>query len=219
MGSLSLLQGIFPTQGSNPDLLHFRWILYQLSHKENPWPVNTLLYKFPDENEKWIFLLETEQTFGQPNIFLFNIDVGCFGRQLIIVLLFLLFSSTVVSNSVTPWTAAHQASLSFTVSWGLLKLMPIESVMPFNHLILCHPLLFLPSIFPGIRVFSNKLALYIRWSKYWSFSISPSNEHSGLLSYGTDWFDLLAVQGTLKSLLKHHNSKASILWHSTFFMV
>ena len=100
----------------------------------------------------------------------------------------------------------------------LLKLMPIESVMPFNHLILCHPLLFLPSIFPGIRVFSNKLALYIRWSKYWSFSISPSNEHSGLLSYGTDWFDLLPVQGTHKSL-QHHSSKASILWHSTFFMV
>ena len=121
----------------------------------------------------------------------------------------------------TPWTAAHQASLSITNSQSLLKLMSTESVIPSNHLILCSPLLLLPSIFPSIRVFSNKSALHIRWPKYWSFSfnITPSNEHSGLMSFRMDWFDLLAVQGTLKSLLQHHSSKASILWHSAFFIV
>ena len=108
------------------------------------------------------------------------------------------FSHSVVSDFVTPWTAARQASLSFTNSWTLLKLVPIESVMPFNHLFLCRPLLLLPSIFPSIRVFSNKSVLRIRWPKYWSFSfsISPSNEYSGLLSFRIDWLDLLAVQGT-----------------------
>ena len=121
----------------------------------------------------------------------------------------------------TPWTAAHQASLSFTVSYSLLKLMPIELVMSSNHLILCHPLLLLPSIFPRIRVFSNESTPGIRWPKYWSFSfsINPSNEYLGLISFRIDWFDLLAVQGTLKSLLQHHSSKASILWRSAFFMV
>ena len=121
----------------------------------------------------------------------------------------------------TPWTAACQASLSITNSWSLLKLMTIELVMPSNHLILCHVLLLMPSIFPCIRVFSNELALRIRWPKYWSFSfsISPYNEHSGLISFRMDWLDLLAVQGTLKSLLQHHSSKASILWCSAFFMV
>ena len=121
----------------------------------------------------------------------------------------------------TPWTAVNQASLSITNSRSLLKLMSIESVMPSNHLILCCPLLFLPSIFPSIRVFSNESALCIRWSKYWSFSfnISPSNEHSGLISYRMDWVDLLAVQGTLKSLLQHHSSKASIHQGSAFFIV
>ena len=121
----------------------------------------------------------------------------------------------------TPWTTAHQASLSIIDSRSLLKLMSIESVMPPNHLILCHPFLLLPSIFPSIRVFSNESALHIRWSKYWSFSvnISPSNEHSGLISFRMDWLDLLAVQGALESLLQHHSSKASILRHSAFFMV
>ena len=121
---------------------------------------------------------------------------------------------------VTPWTAAHLASLT-TISQSLLKLISIESVMPFNHLIFCCPLLLLPSISTSIRVFSNESALRIRWSKYWSFSfrISPSNEYSGLISFRIDWFDLLAVQGTLKSLLQHHSSKASILWRSAFFMV
>ena len=122
---------------------------------------------------------------------------------------------------VTPWTAAGQVSLSFTISQSLLKLMSIELVMLYNHLILCHPLLFLPLIFPSIRVFFNKLAVCIRWPKYWSFSLSinPSNEYSGLISFRIDWFDLIAVQGTLKSLLKHHSSKSSILQCSAFLMV
>ena len=122
---------------------------------------------------------------------------------------------------VTPWTTAHQASLSITNSWSLLKLMSIELVMPSNHLILCRPLLLLPPIFPSIRVFSNESAFHIRWPKYWrfSFNISPSNEHPGLVSFRMDWLDLLAVQGTLKSLLQHHSSKASIFLHSAFFIV
>ena len=121
----------------------------------------------------------------------------------------------------SPWTAAHQASLSITSSQSLLKLMSIESVMPSNHLILCHPLLLPPPVFPSIRVFSNKSVLGIRWPKYWSFSfsISPSKEHPGLISFRMDWLDLLAVQGTLKSLRQHHSSKASILQHSAFFIV
>ena len=122
---------------------------------------------------------------------------------------------------MTPWTGAHQASLSSAISQSLLKLMFIKSVMPSNHLILWHPLLLPPSIFPSIRIFSNESVLYIRWPKYWSFSfnISLSNEYPGLISFRMDWLDLLAVQGTLKSLLQHHSSKASILWHSAFFMV
>ena len=121
----------------------------------------------------------------------------------------------------TPWTAAAQASLSITNSQSLPKPMSIESVMPSNHLILCHPLLLLPSIFPNIRVFSNESALRIRWPKYWcfSFNISPSNEDPGLISFRMDWVDILVVQGTLKSLLQHHSSKASILLHSAFFIV
>ena len=121
----------------------------------------------------------------------------------------------------TPWTAAHQASLSIPNSRSLLKLMSIKSVMPSNHLILCRPLLLPPSIFHSIRVFSNESVLCIRGPKDWSFSfsISPSNEYSGLISFRIDWFDPLAVQRTLKSLLQHHSSKASILWHSTFFIV
>ena len=113
---------------------------------------------------------------------------------------------------VTPWTTASQTTLSITNSWSLPKLMSIESVMPSNHLILCRPILLLPSIFPNIRAFSNESTLHIRWPKYWSFSfsISPSNEHTGLISFRTDWLDLLAVQGTLKSLLQYHSSKASI---------
>ena len=124
-----------------------------------------------------------------------------------------------MSYSVTLWTAACQASLSITNSRSLLKLMSIRLVMPSNHPILCHPLFLLPSIFPSFRVFSKESVLRIRWPKYWSFSlsISPSNEYSGLISFRTDWFDLLAVQGTLKSLRQHHSSKASILRSSAFF--
>ena len=121
---------------------------------------------------------------------------------------------------VIPWPAACQASLSITNSWNLLKLMSNELVITFNHLILCHPLLLLPSIFPSTRVFSNESLLHIRWPKYWSFSfsISPSNECSGLISFRMDWLDLPKVQGTFKSLLQHHTSKASILQHSAFFI-
>ena len=131
------------------------------------------------------------------------------------------FSHSVVSDSVTPWMAACQASLSITNSRSLLRLMSIESVMPSNHLIVCHPFLLLPSVFPRIRMFSNESAFCIKWPKYWSFSfsISPSNDYSGLISFRIDWFDLFAVQGTLRSLLQHHSSKASILWFSAFFMV
>ena len=131
------------------------------------------------------------------------------------------FSQSVMSDSLRPHEAAHQASLSITNSRILPKPISTESVMPCSHLILCHPLLLLPSIFPSIRVFSNESALHIRWSKYWSFSfnISPSNEHPGLISFRMDGLDLLAVQGTLKSLLQHHSSKASILQCSAFFTV
>ena len=118
-----------------------------------------------------------------------------------------------------PWTAAHQAPSSFTISQSLLKFVSIESVMLSNHLILCHPLFLLPSVFPSIGVFFNELTLCIRWPKNWSFSISPSNEYSGLISFRIDWFDLLAIHEALKSLRQHYNSKASILQGSAFFMV
>ena len=133
-------------------------------------------------------------------------------------LVLLLFNWSVMSDS---WTVACQDSLSFIISWTLLKLMSIELVMPFNHLVLCCRLLLLPSIFPSIRVFSNELIFHIRWPKYWSFSfsISPSNEYSGLISFRMDWLDLLVVQGTLKSLFQHHSLKALVLQCSAFFMV
>ena len=144
-----------------------------------------------------------------------------FGLKRLLYHFSLVQSLSRVQLFATPWTAARQASLSITNSWSLLKLMSIKSVMPSNHLILCPPLLLLLSIFPSIRVFSNESALRVRWPKYWSFSfnISPSNEHSGLISFRMDWLDLLAVQGILKSLLQHHSSKASVLWHSAFFIV
>ena len=131
-------------------------------------------------------------------------------------------SLSCVQLFATPWTAAYQASLSIIKSWSLLKVLSIALVMPSNHLILCCPLV-LPSIFPSLRVFSTKSFLHIRWPKYWSFSFSisnsPSNEHPGLISFRMNWLDLLAVQGTLKSLLQHHSSKATILWRSAFFIV
>ena len=131
--------------------------------------------------------------------------------KIVLIILLLLFSCSVMSDSLQPRGLQHTRLLSSTVSQSLLKLVPIESMMPTNHLILCCPLLLLPSIFPNIRVFSNELALRIRWPKYWSFSISPSDEYSRLISFMIDWFDLLEVQGTLKSLLQHHSLKASIL--------
>ena len=131
------------------------------------------------------------------------------------------FSCSVMSDSATPWIAARQASLSITNSWSSLRLTSIESVMPSSHLILCRPLLLLPPIPPSIRVFSKESTLHMRWPKHWSFSFSiiPSKEFPGLISFRMDWLDLLAVQGTLKSLLQHHSSKASILWRSAFFTV
>ena len=129
------------------------------------------------------------------------------------------FSCSVVSDSATLWTAARQASLSITNSRSLLKFMSIALVMPSNHLILCHPHFLPPSIFPSIRVFSNESVLRIRWPEYWSLSISPSSEYSGLISFRMDWLDLLTVQGTVKSLFQHHSSKATNLWCSAFFIV
>ena len=144
-------------------------------------------------------------------------EISLYGWRFSEVLLLLFFNP----GSASPWTAACQDSLSFTISWSLLRLMSIQLVIPSNHLILCCPLLLLPSIPPSIRVFSNESALHIRWPKYWSFSfsISPSNEYSGLISFRIDWFDVLEVQGTLKSLLQHHSSKALVLWSSVFFIV
>ena len=142
-----------------------------------------------------------------------NLTVGCFCQSVQLISHVLLFE--------TPWAVAHQASLSISNSQSLIKLMSIESLMPSNHLILCHPLLLLPTTFPSFRVFSNESVLCIWWPKYWSFSFStsPSNEYSGLISFRVDWFDLLAVQETLKILLQHHSSKASILRCSIFFIV
>ena len=173
-GSLSFLQGIFPTQGSNSGLLHCRWILCQLSHQGNPQGS-----------------ISSVQSLSCVRLF------------------------------ATLWITAHQTSLSITNSWSSLKLMSIKSVMPSSHLILCHPLLLLPPVPPSIRVFSIESALHMRWPKDWSFSfsISLSNEHPGLISFRMNWLDLLAVQGTLKSLLQHHSSEASILWRSAFFTV
>ena len=147
-------------------------------------------------------------------------DSVCFGYHGVSVwhVMFVVQSLSCVRLFATPWTTAHQASLSFTISWSLLKLMSTELVMPSNHLVLCHPLLLLPLIFPSIRVFSSELVLCIRWPNYWSFSSSnnPSNTYSGLISFRIDWFGLLSVQGTVKSLLQHCSSKASILQHSAF---
>ena len=156
-------------------------------------------------------------------IFIFNLKSCLRQSEKVDIYLWLVVvvvrSLSCVCLFATPRTAAHLASLSFTISRSLLKIMSIESVMPFNHLILCHSLLLLPSIFSSIRIFSCELALPISGSKYQSFNISPSNEYSGLISFRIDWFDLLAVQGTLKSLLQHHSLEASILWPSAFVMV
>ena len=193
VGSLSLLKGIFPTQGSNPALLHWRQILYQLSYPGSP-----------SKKKKKNFFLNSHKSHWpkfQPLLISFpNIPVL---QEAVNWPSALQFSHSVVSD----WFHRRKhtkASLSIINSQSSLKVMSIESVMPFNHLILCCPLFLLPSNFPSIRVFSNESVFHIRWPKYWSFSISPSNEYSGLISFRMDWLDLLAVQGTLKSLLQHH---------------
>ena len=172
----------------------------------------------PDVASNLVGRVYQSQESGKQSAFL------CWWTHILIKLLACLSSVQTLSCIrlfATPWTAACQASLSITNSRTLLKLMSIKSVMPSNHLILCHPLFLPPSIFPSIRVLSNESVLRIRWPKYWSFSlsISPANEYSGLISFRMDWLDLLAVQGTFKSLLQHHSSKASILWCSAFFIV
>ena len=172
----------------------------------------------PDVASNLVGRVYQSQESGKQSAFL------CWWTHILIKLLACFSSVQTLSHIwlfATPWTAACQASLSITNSWTLLKLMSIKPVMPSNHLILCHPLFLPPSIFPSIRVLSNESVLRIRWPKYWSFSlsISPANEYSGLISFRMDWFDLLAVQGTLKSLLQHHSSKASNLQHSAFFIV
>ena len=152
---------------------------------------------------------------------IYELSLSCYVIQVTLLMAYSVQSLSHVQLFVTPLAAPRQTSLSITNSWSLLKLMSIKSVMPSNHLILCRTLLLLPSVFPSIRVFSSESVLHIRWPKYWSFSfsISPSNEYSGLISFRMDWLDLLAVQGTLKSLLQHHSPKASTLRCSTFCIV
>ena len=220
VGSLSLLQVIFPIQGLNPGLPHCGQILYQLSHKGSPRILEWVAYPFsrgsswPRNQTGLSFIAArffTDWAMRETHLFILNKPTphltvvripACLHSGWSPILVVQLLS--LVWLFVTPWTAAHQASLSFTISQSLLKLMPIESVMPSNHLILFHPLFFLPWIFPSVRVFSNELAFCIRWPKNWSFSfsINPSNEYTELISFRIDWFDLLAVQGTLKSPLQ-----------------
>ena len=199
--SLSLLQGIFLTQGSNPGLPLCRQIFYPLSHREAPW---ILLGYFNHTDCR---------TYGKTSLFILHIS-QCNNFSSV-------WSLSCVRLFATPWITARRASLSITNSQSSPKPMSVELVMPPNHLILCRPLLLLPSIFPSITVFSIESALRIRWPKYWSFSfsISPSSEHPGLISFRNDWLDLLAVQGTLKNVLQHHSSKASILLCSAYLVV
>ena len=212
VGSLSLLQGIFPTQGSNLGLMHCRQILYQLNNKGRPRMLEWVAYPFSRGSfwpRNWTGVSSIAGGFFTNWAMR---EVGGFSS---------VQSLSRVRLFVTLWIAACQASLSITNSRSLLKLTSIESVMPSSHLILCRPLLLLPPIPPSIRIFSNESVLGMRWPKYWgfSFSIIPSKEHPGLISFRMDWLDLLAVQGTLKSLLQHHSSKASILSCSAFFIV
>ena len=205
---------------SSPNSILSSGFLWRLHHTDM---INYYINSFSSPSPLWRTCGEAENTKPSNLDFVFLLchlahSLGFYGNGVIQVQ----FSSLPFSHVrlfATPWTAAHQASQSITNSQSLLKLMSIKSVIPSNHLILCHPLLLLPSIFLSIWVFSNESVLCIRWPKYWSFSVSPSNEYSGLISFRIDWFDLLAVQGTLKSLLQHHSSKASILQCPTFFIV
>ena len=203
VGCHALLQGIFLTHGWSPHLLSLlQWQMGSLPlvppGKSRTVDPHSLITPY------WIICICLSQNCSYPL-------KKCIRFLKVSVQFSLVQSLSHVQLFATPWTTAHQASLSIINSQSLPKLMSIESVMPSNHLILCHLLLLLPSIFPSIRVFSSESALHIRWPKYWSFSfnISPSNEHPGLISFRMDWLDLLAVQGTLKSLLQHHSSKAS----------
>ena len=239
----SEVRGIFPDQGSNLCLLHWQVDSLPLSHQgslrkyySNIGNKNIGTHKRQREWEsKWnkIWTLgECELRVHESFLYIsysFSISLKYFQiiklkRKCPLLSNIWLECSVQLLSCVQlfaiPHTAAHQASLSIANSQSLLKLMSIESVMPSNHHILCHPLL-LPAIFPSIRVFSNESVLRIRWSNYWnfSFSITPSNEYSGLIAFRIDWFDLLTVWGTLRSLFQHHSSKASILWFSPFFMV
>ena len=236
VGCHALLQGIFPTRGLNPGLLHCTRILYPLNHLGNPfWYSYTIWH---DHYDKFNYQLSPYKVIAKlltvfsmvytsspwPFLYLEVCTVFLTSSCHLMVSgsssdLLHQFSRSVVPDSATPWSAAHQTSLSFTNSWSLLKLMSIESVMPSSCFILCCPLL-MPWIFHSIRVFSSEVDLHIRWPKYWSFSFSISifNEYSGLTSFRMSWLDLLAVQGTLKSLLQLHSSRASIFWHSAFFI-
>ena len=193
--------------------------------------IMNVLYRWVDFNFTGIQLPVLEHSYYQRNYPIIHKECGILKGSAMFIRDYKLewpphhsvkFSCSVVSNSLWPHGPQHaRPSCLITISWSLLKLMSIESVMPSNHLILCHPLLLLPSIFPSIRGFSNESTLHIRWPKYWSlsFNINPSNEYSGLISFRMDWLDLLAIQGTLKSLLQPHSSKASILRCSAFFIV
>ena len=222
VGSFSLLQGTFLTQGLNP---HCRQISYQMSHKGSPRILEWIAYSFSSRSSQsnrdlldcgWI-LCQLSRFFTNWIPLIHTLYFSIYPTYVCVYV----YSSSVTQlclTFVTPWTATSQASLSFTISWSLLKFMSIESVMPPKHPLLCCPLLLSPSIFPSIRVFRNESALSITGPKYWSFfSISPSSDYSGLISFSIDQLDLLAVQGTLKSL-QHHSSKASVLRPSAFFM-
>ena len=204
MGCYFLLHGIFPTKGLNP------WILRLLHWQTDSLSLSYLGYLISDL--QFFSSLEVVRFFVLPLICNITLKYPQFSS---------VQSFSPVQLFATPWNPAHQASLSITNSWNSLRLTCIESVMPSSHLILCRPLLLLPPIPPSIRVFSNESTLHIRWPKYWNFSFSviPSKEIPGLTSFRMDWLDLLAVQGTLKSLLQHHSWKASILRRSAFFTV
>ena len=217
MGGLVVDFAISPSKIQEENtFLEVQWLISKCDHLSSSrisvgislWEMHILGPLSRPTDSEALELMPNNPFLEAPQVVLTQAKVCCCCSVLIQVWLF-----------ATPETAARQASLSFTNSRSLLKLMPIESVIPSNHLILCRPLLLLPLIFPSIRGFSNEVALCIRWPKYWNFSISPSNEYSGLISFRMDWLDLLAVQGTLKSLLQHHSSKASILLCSAFFMV
>ena len=204
--------GDLPNSGIELRSLHCRWILYQLSYNRSPRILEWVAYLFSNGSSRPG--IEPQSPALQADRQIGGSPYRCLSDQIRSV-------AQSCPTLATPWIATCQASLSITNSWSSLRLTSIESVMPTSHLIVCHPLLLLPPIPPSIRVFSNESTLCVRWSKYWSFSftISPSIEHLGVISFRMDWLDRLAVQGTLKHLLQHHSSKPSIFQHSAFFIV